>query len=530
MFGKSWRLWYLLSAVRYLPKASRIPPLDPSTVGWRLGVGAKKFAWQYCTWIRARSVWMWESVGNKQWRGKTTKSFIAILLLLRLLIRSSLPPNMSSIISVLKTKLGEYMLTLPDGTAEYEDYEAWAVFDRSACGKDVPELADWIAKAEIGLDPMATDNWLVWGAQILPQRVVHVALQQQQAAEEQALAAEAEVARAAAAWELAEVDREQCWEVLVDAMFDGSLDPEEGEHQLAELEAESVIPLPLFLPSPSPSATVSSSHPDPSADSSQPDLSTANSTLMSATDALDQMSMGLSATAVVVKFARQPTPPLGHVVLPLGPGTGRMSTARSPVERNGAGKLLKDPPKLLLGDVLCARESKGCSFQPGWTPMDKGKGKGKSKEKGKSAPKLEERGRPLKRCKVEVVVPVRSIGDSIAQTKAAHTRKLVQWLPTTARATPAPTRPSCARSAAFPVPTNSSRLPPIVAQGIASELRYRIAVAEGTHASLARSVKMWQAELESLEVQAGPSPSSNVVLVEDLSAADDLGMSVSDDA
>ena len=32
---------------------------------------------------------------------------------------------MSSILSVLKAKLGEYMLALPDGTAKYEDYEAW---------------------------------------------------------------------------------------------------------------------------------------------------------------------------------------------------------------------------------------------------------------------------------------------------------------------------------------------------------------------------------------------------------------------
>ena len=32
---------------------------------------------------------------------------------------------MSTIISVLKTKLGEYMLSLPDGAVEYEDYEAW---------------------------------------------------------------------------------------------------------------------------------------------------------------------------------------------------------------------------------------------------------------------------------------------------------------------------------------------------------------------------------------------------------------------
>lgn len=55
-----------------------------------------------------------------------TKSLIAILLPLRLLIRSSLPSNMSSILSVLKTKLGEYMLALPDGATEYEDYEAWA--------------------------------------------------------------------------------------------------------------------------------------------------------------------------------------------------------------------------------------------------------------------------------------------------------------------------------------------------------------------------------------------------------------------
>ncbi|ETW77871.1 hypothetical protein HETIRDRAFT_429071 [Heterobasidion irregulare TC 32-1] len=546
----------------------------------------------------------------------TTKSLIAFF-----------PPSsslMSSLISVLKAKLADYMLSLPDGAAEYEDYEVWgqgfakrvAVFERSAHGQDVPELADFITEAERGLDPMATDDWLVWGARILPQRAARVALQQQQAAEEQALveerervavaeqeAAEAEATRAAAARKSAEVDRERRRELLVDAMFDGSLDPEEGERQLAELEAESVFPLPLFLLSPSPSAAASSSHPvpsadlshpdpsadssypdpsadssypdpsadssypDPSADLSYPDPSAADSALASATDALDRMSMGRvaaaaptdvkgkqSAAAVVVEFAHQRTPPLGRVVLPLGPGTGRMSTVRSPVERNGAGKMLEDPPELLPGDVLanytchrcatafltkafrcyqrpglvsctkCARESKGCSFQPGWMPVEKGKGKSKEKGKGKSkeqsAPKAEERERPLKRRKVEVVIPVRSVGDSIAQTKAVRTRKPVQRLPTTARAVLAPTRPSRARSAAFPAPSDSSLLSPIVAQGIASELRYRIAVAE---------VAMWQAELESLEVRAGPSTSPDAVLVEDSSEADDSGRSVSDD-
>ena len=235
-------------------------------------------------------------------------------------------------------------------------------------GEDIPELADLIAEAERGLDQMATNDWLVWRARILPQRAARVASQQQQAAEEQALAeerecvavaeqeaAEAEATRAAAARKSAEADRERRREVLVDAMFDGSLDPEEGERQLAELEAESVVPLPLFLPASS----------DTAASSYRPDPSAADSALASATDALDRMSVGLvasaaptdakgkkTAAAVVVEFAHQRTPPLGRVVLPLGPGTGRMSTVRSPVERNGAGKVLEDPPELLPGDVL----------------------------------------------------------------------------------------------------------------------------------------------------------------------------------
>ena len=65
----------------------------------------------------------------------------------------------------------------------------------------------------------------------------------------------------------------------------------------------------------------------------------------------------------------------------------------------------------------CARESKGCSFQPGWMPTEKGKSKGKGKSKEQSAPKSEEKERPLKRRKVEVLVPERSVGESIAQNK-----------------------------------------------------------------------------------------------------------------
>ncbi|ETW85612.1 hypothetical protein HETIRDRAFT_310608, partial [Heterobasidion irregulare TC 32-1] len=53
-----------------------------------------------------------------------TKSFIAILLPLCLLVRSFWPSNMSSILSVLKTKLREYMLALPNSAAEDKDYEA----------------------------------------------------------------------------------------------------------------------------------------------------------------------------------------------------------------------------------------------------------------------------------------------------------------------------------------------------------------------------------------------------------------------
>ena len=45
---------------------------------------------------------------------------------------------------------------------------------------------------------------------------------------------------------------------------------------------------------------------------------------------------------------------------------------------------------------------------------------------------------------------------------------------------------------------------------------------EGTRASLVRSVAMWQAELESLEVRAGPSTSSDVIMVEDSSEGGDL--------
>ena len=103
-------------------------------------------------------------------------------------------------------------------------------------------------------------------------------------------------------------------------------------------------------------------------------------------------------------------------------------------------------------------------------------------------------------------------------------RKPVQCLPTTTHAIPTSSR---SRSTAVPALSNSTHLSLIVAQGIASDLQYRIAVAEGTHASLARSIKMWQVELELLEVRAGPSTSSDVVLVEGLLEAEDSDMSVS---
>ncbi|ETW78204.1 hypothetical protein HETIRDRAFT_429263 [Heterobasidion irregulare TC 32-1] len=504
---------------------------------------------------------------------------------------------MSSIVPVLKTKLGEYMLALPDGAAEYEDYEAWAqgfakrvaVFNRSARGQDMPELAAWVAEAERGLDHIATDDWLAWGSRILPQRAARFAVQQQ-AAEEQALAEEAarvevaereaeeaEAMRAAAACRLAEEDRQRRREALVEAMFSGSIEPEEGDRQMAILEAESVIPLPLFLRSPSPSASVAeASHPAPSfANSpSRPGSIIADPALASATAAMSRMGVDpvasatptdakgrKSAAAVVVEFARQRTPTAGRVVLPLGPGTGQMSTVRPPVERNGAGKVLENPPGLLPGDVLaecacyrctedfatrafrcytrsgqiscikCADERKGCSFQPWWTPKEKGKSKGKGKSTVPAAEKSEEKepSRPLKRRKVEVLVPERSVGESIAQTKAVRNRKPVKRLPTTTKVIPASSRPSRPRSAAVPVQPDSSRLSLVVAQGIASELWYRIAVAEGSCASLAHSIAMWQDELAALEARVGPSASSDVVLVGDSSEESDSGMSVSSD-
>ncbi|ETW78931.1 hypothetical protein HETIRDRAFT_420130 [Heterobasidion irregulare TC 32-1] len=447
---------------------------------------------------------------------------------------------MSALLSALKTKLGEYMLSLPDGAAEYEDYEAWAQ-DRSARGQDLPELADWIAEAKRGLDHMATDDWLAWETRILPQRAARFATQQQrQVAEAQALeeesarvaiaereAEEAEAARAAAALHVAEDDRQRRREALVEAMFDGLMDPEEGDRQIAVLEAESVLPFPLFLRSPSPSAPVaSSSHPAPSVDAA----------LVSTTAALNRMSVDLTAPiAPIESQGKRAAAVVGRVIAPLSPGTGRMSTVWSPVERNGAGKVMHDPPGLMPGDVLadyacqrcatefttvafwcytrsglvlctkCSREQKGCSFQPGWVP-NKGKSKGKGKSKAKVAEKSGELepSRPTKKC--------------------VRARKPVQRLPTTTtRAIPSSSR---SRSVAVPALSDSSRLSPIVAQGIVSDLWYRIAVAEGTRASLVQSIKMWQAELELLEVRAGPSTSSDVVLVEDSSAAEDSDMSV----
>ena len=108
---------------------------------------------------------------------------------------------------------------------------------------------------------------------------------------------------------------------------------------------------------------------------------------------------------------------------------------------------------------------------------------------------------------------------------AVRNRKLVKRLPTTTKVVPVPSRP---RSAAFPALSNLPRLSPTIAQGIASEIRYRIAVAEGSRASLARSIAMWQAELQSLEARSGPA-TSDVVMVEDSSQSEDSDMSESGD-
>lgn len=51
-------------------------------------------------------------------------------------------------------------------------------------------------------------------------------------------------------------------------------------------------------------------------------------------------------------------------------------------------------------------------------------------------------------------------------------------------------------------------------------------MAEGTRASLARSIAMWQGELEVLDARSGGSAVSDVVLVEDSSDAEDSDMSV----
>ena len=72
--------------------------------------------------------------------------------------------------------------------------------------------------------------------------------------------------------------------------------------------------------------------------------------------------------------------------------------------------------------IKCADQQKGCSFQPGWTLKDKGKSKGKGKLKVKAAKKSEETepSHLTKRCKVEVLMPKWSVGESIAQTRGEY--------------------------------------------------------------------------------------------------------------
>ncbi|ETW83372.1 hypothetical protein HETIRDRAFT_426654 [Heterobasidion irregulare TC 32-1] len=243
---------------------------------------------------------------------------------------------MSSILSVLETKLREYMLALPDGTTEYKDYEAWRVVRFAAQQQAVK-------------------------AQALEEEAVRVATAKHEAEE-------AEAACTASALQVAEEGRQRCQEALVEAMFSGLLDAEEGDCQMAALEAESVLPLPLFLCSPSPSIPVmSSSRPKPSFTPlpSQPYPLVTESDLASATAALHHMSIDLVASpaltnvngkplvaAVVVEFTHQRMPSFGRVMLLPGLGHGWMSTVWAPEERNGAGKVFKDPPKLVSGNCL----------------------------------------------------------------------------------------------------------------------------------------------------------------------------------
>ncbi|ETW76595.1 hypothetical protein HETIRDRAFT_118847 [Heterobasidion irregulare TC 32-1] len=131
--------------------------------------------------------------------------------------------------------------------------------------------------------------------------------------------------------------------------------------------------------------------------------------------------------------------------------------------------------------------------------------------------------RPTKKRKVEVVVPERSVGEIIMWTKAVRARKPVQCLPTSTHTILAPSHP---HSFVVPALSDSSRLSSVVAQGIASELWYHIAVAEGMRASLARSIAMWQGELASIEARSGGLVVSDVVLVEDSLDAEDSDMSV----
>ncbi|ETW75988.1 hypothetical protein HETIRDRAFT_422602 [Heterobasidion irregulare TC 32-1] len=203
--------------------------------------------------------------------------------------------------------------------------------------------------------------------------MVHFAMQQQaveaQALEEEAEqvataeheAEEAEVARAASALEVAEKDHQR-------EMFSELLDVKKGNHQMAALKAESILPLSLFLHSPSPSVpAMSFSCPKPSFAHlpSQPNPLVAESNLASTTTTLHCISIDPVtlvtltnmngkplAAAVVVEFAHQQTPSFGCVMLPLGPGYGQMSTVWASEEWNGASKVLKNPPGLVFGDCL----------------------------------------------------------------------------------------------------------------------------------------------------------------------------------
>ncbi|ETW75497.1 hypothetical protein HETIRDRAFT_430835 [Heterobasidion irregulare TC 32-1] len=278
------------------------------------------------------------------------------------------------------------------------------------------------------------------------------------------------------------------------------------------LEAGSASLLPLFLPSSSPT-------PAPAASSSLL-LLPAGAGLASATKALDRMSMD-STFLLLRPIRRESSAPAPLSLSSLG--------SEHQPKRNGARKLLQDPPGLLPGDVLAKYACHWCTTEFATVAPQCYTRPGQAK--AKLGAKSVENERPIKKHKVEVLVPERPAGESITQSKAIQSRKPVKCLPTTTQHLSVPSHSSRSTrltSTAAPSPKLSC-LSPSVARGVTSKIRYHIAVAEGLRAFLAQSITMWRAKLEALEAWLGPSAPLDIVLVEDSSEADDSGRLASGD-